>query len=368
VLAGHGTVQIEGRLEDLGNRLVGLLLLPWNPLVDHDVHVDVAVPGMAEVDDGDIVLLLDLLDHPDDIGHLRAGNDDVLVELVRVHVPKARRHQPPHLPERLRLGGIPGNLALHQTQGGNQLLDAGRLLLDQLPVAVHLDEEHGPAAGRDPHAEALLHALQGGIVHELQGRRDDLVADDGGDRLGSSVDGVEHRQHGLLRLGQGEQLEDDLGDHPQSPLGAAEEPGQVVADHPLVGLAAGTDDLAGRQNHLQPHDEVPGNSILDAAGTAGILRHVAAKGGKLEGCRVRGVEETEFLHRQLELLGDHPRLHLGDQVLRVDAQDPVEAGHHQNDAAPLGERAACKTAPRAAGEDRDLLPVGKLQHRGNLPG
>ena len=49
MLARHGAVQVQGGLEDLLDRLVGLLLHPRDLLVDHDVDMDVAVAGVAEV-------------------------------------------------------------------------------------------------------------------------------------------------------------------------------------------------------------------------------------------------------------------------------------------------------------------------------
>jgi len=68
----------------------------------------------------------------------------------------------------------------------------------------------------------------------------------------------------------------------------------------------------------------------------------------------------------LELLRDDTRLHLGDQVLGVDAEDAVQPGNDQDDAAPLGERAAGEAAAGAPGKDRKALRIGQLQDGGDL--
>ena len=75
-----------------------------------------------------------------------------------------------------------------------------------------------------------------------------------------------------------------------------------------------------------PMTKVAGDAVLDAARPAGIFGHIAAKGGELERCRVRRIEEPQFFHLQLELLGHDTRLHFGNQVLGIDPQDPVQAG------------------------------------------
>ena len=169
-----------------------------------------------------------------------------------------------------------------------------------------------------------------------------------------------------MASGIGEQLEDDLGDDAERPFAAAEQLGQVVPDHPLVGLAAGADDGAGREHHLQPHDEILGAAVLHRPGATGVFCHVPPQGGELERGRIGWVEQTQFLNRLLELFGDNPRLDLGNQVFGVDAQNAVHAGCYQHDAACLGQGAARESAPRATGKNRETAKIGKPENGGNL--
>src|SRR5512141_1786688 len=48
VLPRHSAIKFQGRPEDLGDGLVRLLLHPRDLPVDHDVDMDIAVPGVAE--------------------------------------------------------------------------------------------------------------------------------------------------------------------------------------------------------------------------------------------------------------------------------------------------------------------------------
>jgi len=51
---------------------------------------DVAVAGVAEIDDRNSVLLGDCVNLADHLGHLAAWHADVLVELVRVDLAQGR--------------------------------------------------------------------------------------------------------------------------------------------------------------------------------------------------------------------------------------------------------------------------------------
>ncbi len=63
---------------------------------------------------------------------------------------------------------------------------------------------------------------------------------------------------------------------------------------------------------------------------------------------------------------DDARLHLGDQVVLVDAQDAVQAGKHQCDP-PLDRYAAAgKAAARAPRVDGDFFRIGHFKNQADL--
>src|SRR5215212_2597801 len=65
----------------------------------HEVDVDVAVAEVAEVDDEGVVPPPDGFDALDQLGHARARDDHVLVELERAELLDGRRERAPHVPQ-----------------------------------------------------------------------------------------------------------------------------------------------------------------------------------------------------------------------------------------------------------------------------
>jgi len=118
------------------------------------------------------------------------------------------------------------------------------LLIQELRVAIHLNNQGRSGAFRQGQPGGLSEAVQGPAVHEFEGGGNDLLADNGGYGLGSTVNGIKHHQHGLLGLGFGKQLDNDLGDNGQGSFRTTEELGQVVSHYPLHGGATGFHQIA----------------------------------------------------------------------------------------------------------------------------
>ncbi len=367
MFAAHGAAQGEGRGEDFLDGLFGFFHLTGDLAVDHDVDMDVAVAGVAEVDDGNRVLRRDRLDLADHVGNTAARHADVLVEFVGIDLSQARRDAAAHLPDLLALGGVFGHPRLHHSQGTHDLQDALGLTLDEVLLAVDLDDEDRLGLLGKVEVGRLAHALDGRRIHELQGRGDDLAADDGRDPLGRSVDGIEQDEHRLFRFGFRKQFDHDFRDDPQRPLAAAQQFGEVVADDPLHRLSPRADDVPLGGDDLEAEDVVLGDAVLDAARPAGAFGDVAPEGAELEGGGIGGVEKAYLLHRDLKLLCDDAGLDFGHQVLGVDAQDAVHARRHQDDSPRDGEAPSGEAASGPPGEDGDLLGVGHLQDAGDLP-
>ena len=77
------------------------------------------------------------------------------------------------------------------------------------------------------------------------------------------------------------------------PFGADQQVRQVVADDVLHDLAAGLDDLAGRQHRLEPEHVLLGRAVLERARTAGALGDVAADDRLPQRRRVRRIEQPD---------------------------------------------------------------------------
>ena len=310
--------------------------------------MEVAVAGVAEGADGQIVGPADLLDGPDHVGDLAPGHGGVLQHQGRLGLGQGRQGPAPGLPDIVPFGGVFG----HADAQGAPLLADGRHLVSVFfhlgRVAVHFHEQQRRGVGGQAHLAVRLHGPDGEIVHELQGGRHDPGRDDGRHRLGGRLDFIEDGDHRFPVGRQGDQFEDDLLEHPQGPLGADHEGRQVVPGGAFDGPRAGLDDIAVHVEKLQAHDIVPGHAVFESPEPAGVLRHVAPQGGNRLAARIRRIEEPFGLHRRRQFgrhhAGLHPRVHVG----LVDLQDPVEAVGDDDHAARVGDGSAGKIGAGAA--------------------
>ena len=131
----------------------------------------------------------------------------------------------------------------------------------------------------------------------------------------------EHRPAGWLR----DQAKGGFGDNAQKPFGARESPDQVKARLVFMQAAASTEDFATGQHHFQAEHIAASDSVFQTAWTTRIGRDVAADGAILQRGRVGRIFPSHGVGGLLQSLGDHSRLHNGDTILRVNADDLVHA-------------------------------------------
>src|SRR5438128_12246478 len=97
VLAGDGPAQPDGRLDHLVDGSLALRTLVG--AAEEQVHVQVAVTGVAVAGGGEPVLLADAPDRSDHLDQLPAGHGDVLADLERPDVRQGDAHHPARLPQ-----------------------------------------------------------------------------------------------------------------------------------------------------------------------------------------------------------------------------------------------------------------------------
>ena len=150
--------------------------------------------------------------------------------------------------------------------------------------------ERAPGRGQGPAVQVLERGHgEPGAQHAL---------DRPAARLGAGVEG----DHGQRHLGCRQELEPGRGDHAQRSLGADQEALQVVAGHVLADRSADLDDLAGRDDRLQPGHPGARDPVLEGVRTAGVGGDVAADLRLLGGAGI-GREEEAVLARQPADLG-----------------------------------------------------------------
>ena len=168
-------------------------------LVEEEDRVDVAVAGVEDVGDPDVVAARRRpVMNRRMWGSLVRGTTPSWVQKVGLSRPMA-----PKADLRLfQIATYSGSLRVRQvidfwTVPAVRLDDLGdRLGLAVQPgvEAVDLDDQDGPGVGREAEAEGLLDGLDHQVVEHLQRRRDDPGGDDPADGLGRRVDACRRRR------------------------------------------------------------------------------------------------------------------------------------------------------------------------------
>jgi hypothetical protein len=180
---------------------------------------------------------------------------------------------------------------------------------------------------------------------------------------------VEDRRHRVRALCLGSQGEGRPRDHPQGPLAADEQLGEVVAGDALDRAPPGGDDLAGCQDDLETANVVGRDAVLDAAQPAGVGRQVSPDRAELPTGRVRWIEEAVLRDRAGERGVHDTRLDHREAVGRVDLDDVIHPLEREDDAAVDRVGRAGQAAAGTLGDDRDpeagrgaegVLDVGTL--------
>ena len=133
------------------------------------------------------------------------------------------------------------------------------------------------------------------------------------DRAGQ---GGELADGGAHRLGDAVQPELDLGDDAERALGADHQVGEVVAGGGFAHPAAGLDQPAVRQRHLQAEHVLADGAVADGGGAAGARRAHAADGALAAG--IDREEQALVAQVLVELLPGHAGLDAAVHVGGVD--------------------------------------------------
>ena len=228
-------------------------------------------------------------------------------------------------------------------------------------MAVHLDQQQRLHFARQADLGEILHAVDGRLVHDLEGGGDDPCGNDLGDRLAGRADVPEIGQKRPLVLRRIDQPDRDLGDDPQGPLAAHQEIPQGVPGHILDALVSGDKfrtvvEQTGKRHHI-----VPGDPVFETPQTARILRHIAAERRYVLRSGIGRIEQAARRHRVEELGRDHPGFRRRRQIFFIDFQNPVHPREAQDHPARRRGAAPGEARGRAARGDGKPFLTADLQ-------
>jgi hypothetical protein len=323
----------------------------------HDVE-----PGLAHLPDVALQGGVGGLDHgvgEAQIAHQLDQAPKLVRELVAVlagELDQQQRLGPP-ADEAIERGAEQLDLVRQIHQCAVDQLDRGGAELDDVPRRVHRGVEGGEVAHAEnavrrqrlqveldlgEEAEGALRAHQEvGHVVPLGGDHVDVVAADPAQKLGEAALDL----RGLVRVHRAHRL------HQLEIALAAAEPAQV-AGH-LAELGAG----AVGQDGVDSAHVVHHVAVADGARAAGVVAGHAADGGAIRRRDVDGEEQALRLQPGVEVVGDHPGLHLDPARLLVEVNHAVEVAAGVDDQR-LADRLPALRGAGAAREHRDARVAG----------
>src|SRR5713101_6810046 len=361
VLPGDRAAQPDGGLDHLVDG--GLAPSALVGAAEEQVHVQVAVAGVAVGGGGEPVLLADAADGADHLQQLTAGHGDVLADLERPDVGQRDPRHAPRFPQLAALRLVLGREHLQGPMRGAQLARPRQLLGRALPVAVVLDQERAADPLGELERRPRSQRAHGGTVEQLARARQEAGVEDGLHRAGRRVLVGEQGEQRLDPPRERDELQRRLGDHRQRPLAADQEVGQIVPRDSLPAPVARAHDGAVCQHRLQRQHVVGGHAVLQRARPSRVVREVPADAAHRLRVGIGRIEEALLLDGVLQLLEHHAGLHNAHHVGARDLEDAVQLLQREHDAAALRQRAAALAGAGAARHHGQPLLARVLQHR-----
>ena len=257
-------------------------------LVAEDRRVQVAVAGMAEGSDFEAVFFGQVVDFAEGFRQAAARHRGVLQQGGGGDSCQGGEGGAPGGGELRGLVGVAGRVDLGRPHRPQDVLHGLGLLGHHRRMAVDLDQQQSRHPAGQPDAGVILDAVDGGPIHDLQGRRNDLCGDDPRDRLSGGADVVEHGEKGLFGGRGRNELDRRLGEDAEGSLASDKKVPEGVAGHVLDALAAGLNDAAVGEDGCQSHHVIPGDTVLEPPKAPRRSRQCCPPGWRFSGNRGRG--------------------------------------------------------------------------------
>src|SRR6516225_11682535 len=319
--------------------------------------MQVAVPGVENVADGEAVLAGDLADEAEGGFDFRARHNAVLDIIGRADAADGAEGVPAALPQQLALfGGASHSEFTRATQRAG-LAELFGLFFDGFPQTLELNQQDGGGVAGIAGVRGLFNHAEHHAIEHLDGDRSDGAGGDLGDGAAGVGTRFENRQHGLDALGPVREANRDFRDQHHRAFRPGEEAGEVVAGQ-IELSAAGFHHRTVGEDQFEAKHMIGGDAVGQRVRAAGVLGHVASDGAGALAGRIGRIEIAGVLNGQGQVQVDHTRLDHGSLIAEIDLEDAVHARERHGDAAFSWDGTAGKPGAGAAAYQRhfELTP------------
>ena len=278
VLAGDGAAKLDAFADNVFASFHNPLDHAGFAVIEVEAGVEVAVSGVEDVGDADVVLGGDGVDEVEHLWEFGAGDDAIVGDDgggKAAHGSDALLSGRPELGALLGIGGFDKGEALvvlaDRANGFHFLLDGSFV------EAIAFDEEKGLGGFGELETEGGVDGVHDSAIHHLQRGGDGAPGDDFGDGLGGLADGLEGDEGGSDLGRDGGEFDPGFGDDSEEALGATDDAEEVVAGT-LAMLAPNGQDFTLGVDHGDAEDVLDGDAVLEGVGSTGVFGDVAAEG------------------------------------------------------------------------------------------
>ena len=177
VLARKRAAELDHRAEHLLARAFHLRQHIAVAEVEQDVGMQVAVAGVEDVRDRQLVVHADLTDGREDLRKPASGYDAVVQVIVGLDASQRADRALAAGPQQVALGRSLSFAHRIAVVLGEHMADCVHQLERRLCDAVDLDQKHGAGVGRIARVVVRLHRADSDAVHHLERGGDDAVTD-----------------------------------------------------------------------------------------------------------------------------------------------------------------------------------------------
>ena len=367
VFAGDAAADGDAVAEDFARSVEGGLHAFGIVFVVHEDGVDIAVAGVEDAGDAQMVLGANFRDAGEHLGQLAAGDAGVLGTVAGADAADGAEGffaGAPEIGAAFRVAAaFEGGDVVFLAEG----FDGGEVFVEAEILAVDFDDDEGLGGFWEAEMEGVLDDADHGAVEHFHGGGDDARGDDFRDGAACGLGVVEDGESGADVGGFCVEAAPDFGDDVEGALGAAEAAGDVGADVVAVGAAEGVDGAVA-EDDFETEDVVDGDAVFEGVESAGISGGVSADGAGTLAAGVGGEVVGGILDGDGECGVGDAGFDEGDAVAEVDVEDFVHAGGGDLDAGGDGDDSAAESGGRAAGHDGDVVLSADVDGVGDLLG
>ncbi len=226
VLAGKRAAHLDAVPHDFAARRDHSLKLRAIALVEKNQRMQVAVAGMKNVADLQIVFPGDFRDAAEGFRQARARDHAVLHVVHRRDAPESAERFFPAFPEQSALAVVARHAHFPRAMQLANFRDLGGLRFDRFGQPLHLDQQHRGAILRESGVDVILDGAQRESVEHLACRGRDGPHGDIEDGFGGIVDRVVDREKRFYCFGFAHQAHGDFRDQRERSFRADEQPVQ----------------------------------------------------------------------------------------------------------------------------------------------